>query len=851
MKKYIIILSALALAAGCNKEVEVPGTQLPDVPEGAFRAGFANAGATKVAFDTQAYKLTWEKADSISLFRSSYGEKFILEGEGGSSSGIFVPADPDAFVAGNPLEVNYALYPYDQNHSLTSVDGQECFYLYQNTSTSMEQYICAPDANPLMAVTTSSQDRHLCFKSVYGYLVVPVCGSVKVHSVNLSSNGGEPVSGTMYVKASPGGEPEIIRKYGSPYRTLSYLDPVQLSESSATDFWFALPPGTFESGFSVDLVLETENGDIYTESRSTPISRTIRRNVVNRMAPISLETALSDWQYFTNPDGTVATVTFTQNWWEDTVTARIKYQEAPWGDRYCVTETDPFVGNDGKTWYGFFHTAENESEATELQFTWHASRGNELELPYQSTGWYYTNYSAYVNLSDYASYFIHRGDITDWWSISDYPRGYYDGNGGFFFYVYKFYMDNVGGWTVNDYDIVGEADGYYRPKAEIEISYDYEYQDERKVTVSAQEDVHTIFYQWYPGTLSNSSAASLAEDLRSSGTNAMSMDNGPVTLSLSQPNSGYYSLVVGSDFGTWKLITLEYAVPGDKDVVLDVSCAEVGTTSASLVISGSALTDVKAMMVKMSDFQANSTAYMNAARSTSSLDVNSVVSGGLTYTAEGLTPDTRYALVVWATNGLKMDWVVLSFHTQEASWTWLGTGTLTDDVAGPLFSMDPATVPCQVYEMTDIPGMFKVNGYQKALIAYYFEEEESAFDEYEGVYWENTDLLIDATDPNAVKIYLQNYGVCFSERYGFLWLSSMYNGKALSNGVYANGVISFPTAKGLCCGFNGELSYTSNFNAAFQVTLPGVSSSAGVSRPSAKRKLSMEPLKEFRLPFES
>ena len=164
-------------------------------------------------------------------------------------------------------------------------------------------------------------------------------------------------------------------------------------------------------------------------------------------------------------------------------------------------------------------------------------------------------------------------------------------------------------------------------------------------------------------------------------------------------------------------------------------------------------------------------------------------------------------------------------------WEYLGVGSLTDDIVCPNYDTDPITVPCNVYNNTITPGLYKITDFQLPFVAVAFEVSEDEMRQYEGGNWRNSPLIIDATDPENVFIEEQDYGICLSSQDGFVGVTSLYNGKPFSVGTLADGVISFPTPNGLLCTFGGKGYYYANQNGAFKVVLPA----PGVEPAIAKR----------------
>lgn len=161
--------------------------------------------------------------------------------------------------------------------------------------------------------------------------------------------------------------------------------------------------------------------------------------------------------------------------------------------------------------------------------------------------------------------------------------------------------------------------------------------------------------------------------------------------------------------------------------------------------------------------------------------------------------------------------------TLPEPWKNLGKGLWVDDIICGLYSLDPITVPCTIYENELTPGVFKVEGFQLPLAAQILGASESTMKNYEGTYWRNSPIVIDASDPNNVTIALQDYGVCINTDDGFIdGVTSVYKGSPFSIGTYADGIISFPTPKGMLCTLNGAGYYYADQHGKFAVVMPGV-----------------------------
>lgn len=164
----------------------------------------------------------------------------------------------------------------------------------------------------------------------------------------------------------------------------------------------------------------------------------------------------AEWQYFLNPDGSVANVTFYSELMETAVSGKVKYYEVN-GVRTCKTETAGLgvLGEGtGRDWY----------------FVWYTD-SNRIKLPLQPSGFTYESYGEALLCSPYYYYGVfnaqHNPDLGTYWDFiqnkPDSPECYYDGNGGFYFGVaWYLFVEAGGGFNLNSYDVVGEANGYER-----------------------------------------------------------------------------------------------------------------------------------------------------------------------------------------------------------------------------------------------------------------------------------------------------------------------------------------------------------------------------------------------------
>lgn len=227
-------------------------------------------------------KLYWTEDDRVSIFFNTYNQQYKFDGATGDNSGTFSKIPTDDFVAALELDRNYAIYPYSASNKITY---QGLMSLTLPAVQHFAEGSFGPATNTMVAVTENIDDKCLLFKNLCGYLVVKLYGECTVKSVSLKGKNGEKLAGEATCQPQYGEAPSIV--WGSNTSdeiTLDCGDGVELgkTEDSATLFWFAVPPVSFENGFTIQYT--TANG--VTKDKSTSIARTIERNVVNQMEPL-------------------------------------------------------------------------------------------------------------------------------------------------------------------------------------------------------------------------------------------------------------------------------------------------------------------------------------------------------------------------------------------------------------------------------------------------------------------------------------------------------------------------------------------------------------------------------------
>lgn len=524
----------------------------------------------------------------------------------------------------------------------------------------------------------------------------------------------------------------------------------------------------------------------------------------------------------------------------------------------------------------------------EIKFVWYPNQTYEIEdktyqpveVPLGRTGYELpgsevgVEHPCAVLFSDYYHHYldVKSNDLGSFLEFvakygQSYKLSYYDGHGGFYFnLVYDIEGTNYWyGFCENS--VVGIANGYLRVDYSLDLGTDYTVQGVTPIYVEAGVDVAKIKYAVYEGELTATQVGYKIEAI-TAGTEEgvvtfsdFEIDEEEAvkyaTLGVQLDKTAEYTIVAvayddkdkpqNNASATFRHIaagdTEEYAV--DINVLTEatpVRYTETGNydqyTSFAFAVYGSDITEAHLAVVPaaqlsnslLSTIKYNSEKYAVGEETLAAINGE----GGYYDVASGLAANTEYAVVVWATNGSEDKFVYDTFKTEKLPYVWksLGKGQLTDDVM-TLFDeednpLPPYTVSCDVFEEASTPGLYMITGYQLPLVAQIFGATEEALAAYEGTYWKNTELIINATDPDKVFIESQEYG-CRLSSDGWMWVTSIYNGKHFSEGSLKDGVITFPT-KGMLCGFDGAIRYYANMNGAFKVVFN--SSASQTSAPA-------------------
>ena len=294
MKKLLLFVFAIVAFAACEQApIEEQSAIRQDIPN-TITVGFEDDD-TRIQLN-EAQKTVWNAGDEVSVFYKSYDNlKFEFEGNTGDRNGTLKRVGGQH--NGQTMDDVIVVYPYSEDYMITLSEG--CVNAkIPSTQTYLKDSYGVGD-NLMIARSSFNQ---FCLKSVCGWLKIQLTGDGEViERITFRGNDGEQVAGLVYVDATTAETTLATAKHNSDDN--SQLDGTLVHDDSiytevvldcdkgvtlgaeATAFYIALPPQTFEQGFTVDV--ECEGYEPMTLETTT--ATTIERNTINPMNSIKFE----------------------------------------------------------------------------------------------------------------------------------------------------------------------------------------------------------------------------------------------------------------------------------------------------------------------------------------------------------------------------------------------------------------------------------------------------------------------------------------------------------------------------------------------------------------------------------
>ena len=284
MKKFWSVLAAATMLVACKEEAPVQGIVSPDVIYGSVEE---DGTRTYVDGSGENVRMHWTAGDAVSAFFSSYGEKYVFQGQTGARGGDFAK-EGSGFTTGFELQKNYAFYPYAAGLEMDEV-GEDKVGTLVYTLPATQNYAEGSfglGAGLMTAVTAGGTDSHFIFKNVVGFLKLQIYGGGTVKSIVFKGNNSEKLAGKATISIPFEGNPTIEVTGDVTELTLNCGDGIVTAEAKAdaTSFWFAIPPRVFEGGFTV----EVTDGEGKVTTKRVSRSFEIERNMITPMAAFEL-----------------------------------------------------------------------------------------------------------------------------------------------------------------------------------------------------------------------------------------------------------------------------------------------------------------------------------------------------------------------------------------------------------------------------------------------------------------------------------------------------------------------------------------------------------------------------------
>ena len=288
MKKLLLFVLAVMGFAACTQDVEVRVTERHDAPD-TITVGF-EGDDTRIQLN-EAQKTVWNSGDEVSVFyKSDANQKYEYRGETGERT-----AELHKVSAGSSTtKMGYVVvaYPYSEEYIISPASGNLETMLPAVQHYAVDSYGVGDNL-----MVSCSEFTQFSLKSVCGWLKLQLTGNGEVvKGIKFRGNNGEQVAGLIHVDTKSA-EATLYSEEVAPddngnangnlvidgamaTEVMLYCDEGVTLSCEATAFYIALPPQTFEEGFTVDVICA--DGTLMAKSSDKRLS--IERNHIQPMA---------------------------------------------------------------------------------------------------------------------------------------------------------------------------------------------------------------------------------------------------------------------------------------------------------------------------------------------------------------------------------------------------------------------------------------------------------------------------------------------------------------------------------------------------------------------------------------
>ncbi len=217
-----------------------------------YGTGDADLKSTLGGLDGGKRVVLWQKGDQISVFDGTGNRKFTSRGDGESVSFYGEAAEASAY---------YALYPYQEGATISGTKITASVPQYQNLVPNSY----GPEA--ALAVAAVKDGDEFTFKQATALLRITIpAGCTNIHHVNIYSNNGEAICGTIELNSTTG---VATVKSGNSNIQMTHWWGAPESYNIPADYYVSIIPGTLANGLSVNVVYD--DGDNITRTSSNSI----------------------------------------------------------------------------------------------------------------------------------------------------------------------------------------------------------------------------------------------------------------------------------------------------------------------------------------------------------------------------------------------------------------------------------------------------------------------------------------------------------------------------------------------------------------------------------------------------
>lgn len=300
MKRLLLFMLVIFAFVACTQDVMNEQNAVDIATPDTITVGFEGSD-TRIQLN-EAMKTVWNKGDQVSVFYKSFDNlKYEFQGNTGDRDGVLKKVD--GTWGGQTMHQTTIVYPYNTNY-LVSTNGN-----IETILPSIQHYTEGSYGIGDNLMVAQSEFNNFSLRNTCGWLRLHLTGDgQKVKSIKFIGNNDEQVAGLVYVNTAnaeltlansvcdvpfddesgelaPGGVDGnfFIEDVISKGVTLDLGDGVELNDESKA-FYIALPPQTFEQGFTVEI--ECEDNKITTLSTENLL--VIDRNHIQPMHVVNI-----------------------------------------------------------------------------------------------------------------------------------------------------------------------------------------------------------------------------------------------------------------------------------------------------------------------------------------------------------------------------------------------------------------------------------------------------------------------------------------------------------------------------------------------------------------------------------